>query len=305
MYQNMNEKKETLLELLDPPFPLIYKGILPKSTHFQMSKSRLSRECAVCERIYSVFYWKIENIPYRTCICQICAKSANVCQVSLLDLDIGVPVVVRNKLLQQQAEEYKSKARRWYNNRVIEKKIENGEEWTDSTIRDRVRQLDPTLVALAQQYVQADPYLSFKKPLVCQDWLMGNCIYGESCYYSHMLPLPGEISPNASKHGIRGRYLGTLDPNGTNIIEKLIAAHPSIFKKQQKEVDETNGKVDQKNSKKSEKQIISSFNSKQTPVMTLPSDLDQIYSYEEPIGYDFIKSEPPDFPHFVNGKFVH
>ena len=296
-----DNKRETLLELLDPMFPLVYKGVLPEGTHFQMKKNRLSRECPVCERIYSVFFWKNGKIPYKTCICQICAKSANVCQVSLLDLDIGVPVIVRNKLLQIQAETYQSKQRRWYNNRVIEKKIENGEEWADTSIRERVKQIDPTLVKLAQQYVNADPYLSFKKPLVCQDWLAGNCIYGESCFYSHSLPKSGEISPNSTKHGIRGRYLGTLDPNGTNIIEKLVAAHPSIFKKPAK--TENEDKVDEKETNENIK--ISLFSEERKPTMTLPKELGQIYSDTKPIDYDFIKEESPEFPRFVNGKFVH
>ena len=301
----MNDKKETLLELLDPPFPLVYKGILPDDTHFQMTKSRLSRECAVCERIYSVFFWKNGNIPYRTCICQICAKSANVCQVSLLDLDIGVPVIVRNKLLQMQAEDYKSKVRRWYNNRVVERKIENGEEWADSSIRDRIKQLDPTVVKLAQQYVAADPYLSFKKPLICQDWLAGNCIYGESCYYSHSLPKPGEISPNSSKHGVRGRYLGTLDPNGSNILEKLAAAYPTIFQKTEKKEIIEEKKPESKEEEETKQKPVSMFSLDKKPVMTLPAELDQIYSFTEPLGYDFIKDEPPEFPHFQNGKFIH
>ena len=210
-------------------------------------------------------------------------------------------MIVRNKLLQMQAGEYKSKARRWYNNRVVEKMIEKGEEWADSSIREQVLKLDPTIVKLAQQYVAADPYLSFRKAQVCQDWLSGNCIYGDSCYFAHALPAPGEVSPNSSKHGVRCRYLGSLDPNGQLIIDKLIAAQPTIFKRVKRDDEEEKRKA-QEAIEEAFKPATKKENEK--PVMTLPAELEEIYSFSEPLKYSFLPEESPDFPDFVDGKFV-
>ncbi|EAX96820.1 hypothetical protein TVAG_107070 [Trichomonas vaginalis G3] len=286
----MSGEKDSLLELLDPPFPLVYKGILPPDNHFQMKKSRLSRECAVCERVFSVFFWMYNGVPYKTYICQICAKAANVCQCSLLDLDIGIPVIVRNKLLKMQQGDFTSKYKRWYNNRLVDRQIENGEEWMDGSLRDKVLHLDPTIVAECQQIVKQDPYLTYKKATVCPDWLAGNCIYGESCFFSHKLPLPGESSPNCSKYGIRSRYLGTLDPNGSIVIDKLLNINPNAFKSKQQAPEPEEVELPKFEEKRVEK-----------PIMTLPSNLGEAYSYSEPLPYP--SKEKYEFPDFVNGVF--
>ena len=223
----MSETK--LLDLLDPKFPLVFQGILPQQRHFQMTRSRLSRECAVCERPFTVFFWRIGGIPFKTYICQICAKSANVCQVSLLDLDLGIPVIVRNKLLQMEQQDAASSARRWFNNRRVDKKISDGEEWIDASLRERILALDPVIVTRVQQLVQADPYLSFRKATVCPEWLNNECTHGASCYFAHELPGPGEHSPDTTKFGVRCRYLGTVDPNGKAIVEQLLLLDPHVF----------------------------------------------------------------------------
>jgi len=131
--------------------------------------------------------------------------------------------MVRNKLIQTVSESFDSKTARWFHNRLIDRKINNSEEWYNSSISEQMKMIDPAIITRIQQLVQADPYLSFRKPAVCQKWLSNECIHGESCFYAHELPLPGEHSPNMEKFGIRGRYLGTVDPNGTAIIEKLQA----------------------------------------------------------------------------------
>lgn len=219
-----------LLELLDPKFPLVWKECLPKDGHFQMQKTKFGRECAICERPFSVFFWRLNNIPFRTCICQICAKSNNVCQVSLLDLDTGIPVMVRNKLIQTVSESFDSKTARWFHNRLIDRKINNREEWYNSSISEQMKMIDPAIIARIQQIIQQDPYLSFRKAPVCQKWLLNECINGDACLYSHELPAPGESSPNMLKYGIKGRYQGTVDPNALSIIQKLQLINPDFFK---------------------------------------------------------------------------
>ena len=283
-----------LLDLLDPKFPLVFQGILPEQKHFQMTRSRLSRECAVCERPFTVFFWRVNGIPYRTYICQICAKGANVCQVSLLDLDLGIPVIVRNRLLQSEQQDYKSAARRWYNNRLTDKKISNGEEWMDRSLRERILALDPVVVKRAQQLVQADPYLSFRKVAVCPEWLNNECTHGSSCYYAHELPGPGEHSPDNTKFGVRCRYLGTVDPNGTAIIEQLLLVDSHMFDKRQ----------EMKQEQPSEEGLIMPEREtviEKKPVMTLPPG-EPTFIANEPVPYEGIEDiDLSSFPRLRNG----
>ena len=264
-----------LLDLLDPKFPLVYKDCLPKNEHhFQMSRAKLSRECAICERPFTVFFWKVNDIPYRTCICQICAKSANVCQVTLLDLDIGIPVQIRNAFLHQKQEDYRSKKRLWFYNRLLDKKIDQGEDWLDKTIHEQVLTLDPALVARARQLVEDDPYLSFKKAPVCQQWLSNACIHGDACHYSHELPKPGQHCPNWTKFGIRGRYFGNNDPNSQHIMDILQRNNPNIFGKKEQQIQEEE--------KPEEKQEIVETQSLMTP----PADLDDIPMSNVPVPFE-------------------
>lgn len=292
----MSADNASLLDLLDPKFPLVYKGILPKDTHFQMTKSRLSRECCICERPFSVFFWRINGIPFKTYICQICAKSANVCQVSLLDLDIGIPVIVRNKLLHIQQEDFKSSTRRWYTNRLLDRQIENGQDWLDLSLHEKVMQLDPVIVKRVQQFVDADPYLSFKKAPVCPQWLTNECTHGLSCYYAHELPGPGEHSPDWSKYGVRCRYLGSVDPNGQAIIEKLLIIDQTMFQSKEQ-------KDQEKGMKEKEKVLFSDkAGKKEKPKpMKAPTE-NRIFDFDAPLKYDGVSIDIDQFPKFINGK---
>lgn len=282
---------ENLLELLDPPFPLVYQKLLGNETHFQMTKSRLSRECAICERQFSIFFWRRNGIPFKTSICQICAKIANVCQVSLLDLDTGIPIIVRNKLLQAQKEDYQSSTRRWYNNRLLDRKIIEGENWIEDSIPEQMRQIDPAIIARIQQLVEKDPYLSFQKPAICQGFLENNCIYGDACYYAHELPAPGEHCPNSTKFGIRGRYFGTSDPNGQAIIEKMLSIDPSVFQGRKEEEPQEEKMDEEQLPTEVEEEI----------VFEVPKCYTQIYDEEHPIPFENMDTCSNNFPKFIDG----
>jgi pre-mRNA-splicing factor RBM22/SLT11 len=293
-----------LLDLLDPKFPLVFEGIIPKETRFQMTKSRLSKECSVCERPFTVFFWRSHNIPYKTVICQLCAKSANVCQVSLLDLDLGIPVIVRNRIMHLKKEDYKSSTRRWYNNRLIDRKISNGEEWFDGSLRDRILAIDPVVVKRVQQLVDADPYLSFRKSPVCPEWLGNECRHGAACYYAHELPNPGQHSPDLSKFGIRCRYLGTVDPNGTAILEKLMMMDQTLFQadRGQKEVQSKTKQVAIPKSNEDNFEVEKPVECPMHPPESeesLEADFDGPVPYEELNGFDFSV-----LPKFSNGMLL-
>jgi len=291
----MINTNDALLSLLDPPFPLLYNGILNGEKHFQMSKSRLSKECCICERPFTVFTWRLNGVPYKTYICQICARVANICQVSLLDLDIGIPVAVRNRLLMHKTKQSKTKYRLWHENRTIDRKIQRGEEWFDSSLRDQVLNLDESVVKRVRQIVEQDPYLMYRKSPVCPEWLNSECLYGDTCYFRHKLPDPGEISPDWSKYGVRCRYLGTEDPNGAAVIEKLLNIDNSFFPKQQKDESKLDPSlaVPMKPALKVEE--IKS-------IMTVPEEIEEIFTQDRPSSYPNLPAPTKVFPKLVSGK---
>lgn len=291
----MKNKSDALLSLLDPPVPLVYEKILPIGEKFQMSKSKLSRECAVCERPFSVFTWKINNnVPCKTYICQICAKTAHVCQASLLDLTLGIPVIVRNRLLKITPVNESQKEKIWFNNRMIDSKIESGKDWIDTTLQERINSIDPFLVEKARLLVENDKFLSYKVPNICPDWLDDHCMYGESCLYAHELPKDVTFHPLCTKYGIRQRFLGTDDPNGQLIVENLINLYPDFFSKK----DINTNKVTDDNQ---ETTNISSSNSSRTELLTFPQNYQKIYTSKSPC--DYPNAKIPQGIAFKNSSF--
>ncbi len=54
----------------------------------------------MCQRPFTLFKWKPHKGPYkRTEICAVCAKRKDVCQACLLDLQLRLPMGVRDKHL--------------------------------------------------------------------------------------------------------------------------------------------------------------------------------------------------------------
>lgn len=63
-----------------------------------MLKERYGQECRICFRPFTVFKWKATKGTYkRTAICQNCAKTKNLCQTCLSDLEFGLPMEVRDR----------------------------------------------------------------------------------------------------------------------------------------------------------------------------------------------------------------
>mgnify|MGYP001041546751 CR=1 FL=1 len=275
-----------LLDLLDPPFPLLFRGIIPSGNSLEMTKARLSRECAICERPFTVFTWVHNGVPFRTRICQICAKAANVCQVSLLDLDLGIPVIVRNKLIGKTPSEPTSKQKRWFENRTQDRQISNSEDPFDTEIQDLVKKIDPNVAARAAALTQADPYLSMREPPVCVEWLKGECIHGESCFFRHEIPKRGEYPVDNTKFGVRCRFLGTVDPNGERILEQLLAETKDVrMKKSAIEGDSWESKT-----------------TEEKGVSSIPRELISLLEDNEPPPYEGLGDF--DLPEFRDGELV-
>jgi len=64
----------------------------------RMLKENYGQECRICFRPFTVFKWKgNKGIYKRTCVCNLCSKDKNICQVCTLDLEFGLPMDIRDK----------------------------------------------------------------------------------------------------------------------------------------------------------------------------------------------------------------
>ena len=67
----------------------------------QQSKQEFGRECGTCARPFTIFRWNPgSGMRFKsTVVCQTCAKTRNVCQTCLLDLEYHLPTQVRDTAL--------------------------------------------------------------------------------------------------------------------------------------------------------------------------------------------------------------
>ena len=89
------------------------------------SKQEFGRSCGTCARPFTIFRWNPgSGMRYKTTvICQTCAKSKNVCQTCLLDLEYNLPTQVRDTALAIRTEAPSSDINREYFAQNAESKV--------------------------------------------------------------------------------------------------------------------------------------------------------------------------------------
>lgn len=82
-------------------FPILCETCLGDNPYVRMMKQQFGTVCKICTRPFTLFRWKAgsEGRFKNTIVCQTCAKVKNVCQTCLFDLDFGLPVELRDRLL--------------------------------------------------------------------------------------------------------------------------------------------------------------------------------------------------------------
>ena len=68
-----------------------------------MTKQEHGKKCKICETPFTVFAWQAgtKGRLKKVEICRSCAQAKNVCQVCIYDLQYGLPVKVRDKILRE------------------------------------------------------------------------------------------------------------------------------------------------------------------------------------------------------------
>jgi pre-mRNA-splicing factor RBM22/SLT11 len=132
-------------------FPSVCENCLPANPYVKMLKEDYGAECKLCTRPFTVFQWAGEGRAHgrkkRTNICLTCARLKNACQCCIMDLQYGLPIVIRDKALELVAPGPQSEINREYfaqnNERAIEEGRAGVEEYekSDEKARELLRRL--------------------------------------------------------------------------------------------------------------------------------------------------------------------
>ena len=183
-----------------------------------MTKDNFGADCKICLKPFTIFRWcPGKGMRFRrTEICQTCCKLKNACQSCILDLQYGLPIQIRDGILQIKESCPQNEANREYFLATNAAKLARN----DVTLIDYDK-TDPAARAILEQVSQK--YSSKKTieqrnaPLVCSFYAKGTCSRGNECPYKHILTTEKN---STSLKSYRDRYYGTDDPAAAAILEK-------------------------------------------------------------------------------------
>lgn len=190
-------------------FPIVCETCLGDNPYVRMQRNREGKECRTCTRPFTSFRWKPgPKARYKTTVvCQTCAKLKNVCQTCLFDLQYGLPVQVRDKILEGAKVDLPEHPlnRDYMANRL--------EKATEELPYGKFEEPEAKLRALARPH----PYYRRNAPRVCTFWQRGKCSRGDECPYLHQEVVH---DPALANQNLRDRYVGQDDPVAEKILRQ-------------------------------------------------------------------------------------
>mmetsp|Transcript_8828 Transcript_8828/g.23757 ORF Transcript_8828/g.23757 Transcript_8828/m.23757 type:complete len:581 (-) Transcript_8828:638-2380(-) len=189
--------------------PIVCETCLGPNPFVRMQRIEYGGACHISGRPYTVFRWRPgSDARYKkTIICQEVAKSKNVCQVCLLDLEYNLPVQVRDQALGMSNEdEPQSDVGKEFQLHQRVKEGENGSSFSESKPSDLLLRLQRTT-----------PYYKRNMARVCSFFAKGTCTRGAECPYRHEMPTTGELS----EQNIKDRYYGINDPVANKMMRRV------------------------------------------------------------------------------------
>jgi len=207
-------------------FPILCETCLGENPYVRMMKDKYGAECKICARPFTVFRWcPGQGMRYkRTDICQTCAKLKNVCQTCIFDLEFGVPVQLRDKVLGEAAnksvEQPKSELNREY---FMQHLGDSATEIQKSIANPEGKGLGTAAIEAAKEKLRKlgrqGPYYKRNAAKICTFWLKGMCKRGEECPYRHEKPT--DPDDPLSKQNRKDRYFGTADPVADKLWDRV------------------------------------------------------------------------------------
>ena len=197
-------------------FPLVCETCLGDNPYVRMTKEEHGKKCQVCENPFTVFAWQAgtKGRLKRVEICRSCAQAKNVCQVCIYDLQYGLPVKVRDRVLREAGSASAVAAvpqsmanRAWYTaqqQRLLEQRgtmVDNANELAHAQLREMARM---------------EPRYERNLAKLCSFFARGECNRGDSCPFRH--ELPKDRNDPLSKQNTKDRFFGTSDPVANKIL---------------------------------------------------------------------------------------
>ncbi|RKO87716.1 hypothetical protein BDK51DRAFT_9016, partial [Blyttiomyces helicus] len=195
----------------DSEFPILCETCLGDNPYVRMTRQNFGKECKICTRPFTIFKWSPgTGMRYKkTEICQTCAKIKNVCQTCVLDLDYGLPVQVRDSVLNVQDAVPRSDVNREFFVQKVEGELGN-ESLTN------YGKADSAAKEILKKMARVEPYYKRNRPHICSFFVKGECRRGDECPFRHELPVENELS----HQNIKDRYYGQNDPVAKKMLNK-------------------------------------------------------------------------------------
>ena len=200
-------------------FPLVCETCLGDNPYVRMTVESHGKKCQICENPFTVFAWQAgtKGRLKRVEICKTCAQAKNVCQVCIYDLQYGLPVKVRDRVLRESGTASSSSAltsavpqsnanRAWYYAQQ-QRAIEQGNTTTSLNVMAH---------AQLQDMARMEPRYERNLPKLCSFFAKGECDRGSTCPFRH--ELPRDRNDPMSKQNTKDRFYGTNDPVANKMI---------------------------------------------------------------------------------------
>lgn len=197
-------------------FPLVCETCLGDNPYVRMTKEPYGKKCQVCETPFTVFAWQAgtKGRLKRVEICRSCAQAKNVCQVCIYDLQYGLPVKVRDKVLREAGSSSAVSAvpqsmanRSWYSAQQ-QRMLEQGQ--------DSVGDVNALAHAKLSEMAQMEPRYERNLAKLCSFFARGECNRGDQCPFRH--EMPRDRNDPMSKQNTKDRFYGSSDPVANKII---------------------------------------------------------------------------------------
>eukprot|EP00357_Protocruzia_adherens_P018101 CAMPEP_0115000166 /NCGR_PEP_ID=MMETSP0216-20121206/16594_1 /TAXON_ID=223996 /ORGANISM="Protocruzia adherens, Strain Boccale" /LENGTH=408 /DNA_ID=CAMNT_0002365209 /DNA_START=25 /DNA_END=1251 /DNA_ORIENTATION=- len=191
-------------------FPILCETCLGDNPYIRMTKAPADRECKICSRPFTVFRWKPgTNARFKkTEICQTCAKSKNVCQTCLFDLEYGLPVAVRDHFLDQnevvQVPEDETNRDFW------------AQQQTNNIDKKELPYFQKVSNPVLEKLARSAPNFKRNRAHICSFYVRGECTRGAECPYRHEMP---DHENDMAEQNIKDRFFGKNDP----VADKILA----------------------------------------------------------------------------------
>ena len=252
----------------DSEFPLVCETCLGDNPYVRMTKEKFGKKCQVCEVPFTVFAWQAgtKGRLKRVEICRSCAQAKNVCQVCIYDLQYGLPVKVRDRILAEAGSANsctvvpQSGANRSWFKQQQERALAQGQ--------NMVGDANALAVAKLKEMANMKPRYERNMAKLCSFFAKGECNRGASCPFRH--EMPKDRNDPMSNQRTKDRFYGSSDPVANKILGR------------QRKREAEAAKADDDGFDKARATLYMRFRGEAPyPKLTEPDIRDQFYSFGE------------------------